>query len=232
VEHTLAFARGPLFALSFGFMLLALLRLVVIQIAGLVRGKGRRLGQAPWRSILKESVTWAVPLRHLIRGTIVFSSASFLLHVGLIVIPIFLAEHAVLWEGLLSIRPPSLRPGLADGLSILTLACLMVLLLYRMFVPRQRAVSRPPDYLLLVAIVIPVASGLTASHPSVNPFPWQWTMLLHVLSAELLFVLVPLTKLAHVVLYPFDRISGVHWQLRPGAGDRVAEALFGEEAKV
>ena len=57
-------------------------------------------------------------------------------------------------------------------------------------------------------------------------------MLTHLLSAELLFVLVPFTKLAHVVLFFFDRISQVHWQLRPGAGNRVARALFGEEAKV
>jgi hypothetical protein len=35
-----------------------------------------------------------------------------------------------------------------------------------------------------------------------------------------------------VVLFFFDRISAVHWQLRPGAGDRVAEALYGEEVKI
>jgi len=53
-------------------------------------------------------------------------------------------------------------------------------------------------------------------------------MLLHVLSAELLFVLMPTTKLAHVVLFPFDRLSGdIFWRLVPGAGDRVAETLRG-----
>jgi hypothetical protein len=57
-------------------------------------------------------------------------------------------------------------------------------------------------------------------------------MLIHVLSAELLFVLVPTTKLAHMVTFVFDRTSAVHWQLRPGAGDKVASALFGSEAKV
>jgi hypothetical protein len=57
-------------------------------------------------------------------------------------------------------------------------------------------------------------------------------MLTHLLSAELLFVLVPFTKLAHVVLFFFDRISAVHWQLRPGAGDKIAEALYGEEVRI
>jgi hypothetical protein len=57
-------------------------------------------------------------------------------------------------------------------------------------------------------------------------------MLTHVLSAELLFVLIPFTKLSHIVLFFFDRISVLHWQLRPGAGEKVAEVLYGEEARV
>ena len=57
-------------------------------------------------------------------------------------------------------------------------------------------------------------------------------MLFHVLSAEALFLAIPFTKLAHVVLFPFDRLSQVHWQLRAGAGEKVAMALYGEEAKV
>jgi nitrate reductase gamma subunit len=57
-------------------------------------------------------------------------------------------------------------------------------------------------------------------------------MLTHLLSAELLFVLTPFTKLAHVVLFFFDRISAVHWQLRPGAGDKIAKALYGEEVRI
>ena len=57
-------------------------------------------------------------------------------------------------------------------------------------------------------------------------------MLLHLLSAELLLLITPFTKLAHIVLFPFDRLSEVHWQLRPGAGDRVAAALYGERAQV
>jgi hypothetical protein len=57
-------------------------------------------------------------------------------------------------------------------------------------------------------------------------------MLVHILSAELLFISIPFTKLARIVLFFFDRISGLHWQLQPGAGDKVAEVLYGEEARV
>jgi nitrate reductase gamma subunit len=119
-----------------------------------------------------------------------------------------------------------------DLLTVTTLACLVILLGCRTFLARHRAVSQPADYLLLLVIMVPFATGFLASHPSWNPLPWDLMLLLHILSAELLFVLVPITKLSHVVLYLFDRISAVHWQLRPGAGDRVARALFGNEARV
>ena len=81
-------------------------------------------------------------------------------------------------------------------------------------------------------VLLPFVFGYFAGHPNVNPFSWQMAMLLHLLSAEALFVVIPFTKLSHIVLYFFDRLSALHWQLKPGAGDKVAAALFGEEAKV
>jgi nitrate reductase gamma subunit len=232
MEQMLDFARGPFFALTFGFMVLGLLRLVVIQAYSLAVGKGRRLRDAPWRRILGDALTWALPVRHFIKGTVLFSSASFVLHLGLIVVPLFLAEHVVLWEAFVRIDLPAIGRGLADLLTLTTLVCLGILLGCRLFVRRHRAVSRPIDYVLLVIIMLPFATGYLALHPELNPFRWDAVMLVHVLSAELLFILVPSTKLAHVVTFAFDRISAVHWQLRPGAGDKVAEALFGSEARV
>jgi nitrate reductase gamma subunit len=232
MQQMIDLARGPLFALTFGMMMLGLLRLVVIQIYLIAVGKGRRLQKAPWRRILGETITWAFPFRHLIKGTIIFSSASFISHIGLIIVPLFLVDHIVLWEAALGLRLPSIGPHLADILTLTTLVCLGTLLVYRLFHPRHRAVSQPIDYGLLLAVMLPFATGFLASHPQFNPFRWDVMMLAHLLSAELLFLLVPFTKLAHVVLFAFDRISEIHWQLRPGAGDKVAAALYGNEVKI
>jgi len=232
MDATLEFARGPLFALTLGIMILGLARLILIQIYTLASGKGRRLRNAPWRKIIGESVTWAIPLPHLIRGTVLFSLSSFTLHIGLIIVPLLLSDHIALWERTLGADLPAIGRTLADVLTVMTLLCLLILLGCRIFTRRLRVVSTAMDYLLLVAIFVPFASGFLASHPGINPLRWEVAMLVHVLSAELLFILVPCTKLAHVVLYAFDRISAVHWQLRPGAGDRVARTLFGEEARV
>lgn len=232
MEQAIELARGPIFALTFGIMVLGLARLVLLQVYDLVVGKGRRLQNAPWRKILGETVTWALPFKHFIKGTLMFSTASFTMHIGLILVPVFLADHVALWERQLGIDLPAMSRGLADVLTLVTLACLFVLLGFRFFSWRHRAVSGPGDYWLLVLIILPFATGFLATHPGLNPFRWDVVMLIHLLSADMLFVLVPFTKLAHVVLFAFDRISELHWQLRPGAGDRVANALFGSEAKV
>ena len=232
MEQWIDFAKGPLFALTFMIMILGLLRLVVIQVYTLITGKGRRLRNAPWRKILVETASWVVPVKHLIPGTKFFSIVSFLFHIGIIMVPLFLADHIALWEKFFGFNLPEIGYGLADYLTIFTIACILLLFGYRTFSQRIRSMSMRSDYNILILVFMPFVTGFLASHPSINPVSWEAMFLLHVLSAELLFVVIPFTKLAHIVLFFFDRISGLHWQLRPGAGDKVAEALFGEEAKV
>jgi nitrate reductase gamma subunit len=232
MEQWIEFAKGPLFALSFLVMILGLARLVIIQVYSLITGKGRRLMNAPWRKISREATSWIIPVHHLIPGTKFFSVVSYLFHVGIIIVPVLLVDHIVLWEDFLNTNLPSIGYFLADFLTLFTLACIVVLLGFRIFSRRHRAMSMPMDYALLILIFLPFSSGFLASHPAINPFPWDVMMLIHLLSAELLFIIIPFTKLAHVVLFAFDRISAIHWQLRPGAGDKVAEALYGKEAKV
>jgi hypothetical protein len=55
-------------------------------------------------------------------------------------------------------------------------------------------------------------------------------MLIHVLAGNLVMVLLPMTKLSHAVLFPFERVSSeVYWRLPAGAGDRVALDLHGRK---
>lgn len=232
MEEWIDFAKGPLFAFTFLIMIMGLARLILIQVYTLVTGKGRRLTSAPWRKIMSEAASWVVPVRHLIPGTKLFSIVSYLFHIGVLVVPLFLADHIALWERFLGVNLPAIGYDLADFLTLFTIACIIVLLGFRMFSRRLRSMSRRADYTLLLLVLVPFATGYLAMHPRYNPLPWDAMMLIHLLSAELLFVTIPFTKLAHIVLFFFDRISGLHWQLRPGAGDKVAEVLYGKEARV
>ena len=232
MEQWLNLAKGPLFTFTFLFMILGLFRHVVLQIYYLLIRKGRRLRNAPWGKIAVDTLSWAVPIKHFIPGTVFFSSASFLSHIGMIIVPLLLADHIAMWENYFGVNLPSISVVLADVLTVFTMICLIILFCCRLFVGRQRAMSETMDYLILIMVFLPFISGFLASHPHFNPFSWNAMMLTHILSSELLFVIIPFTKLSHIVLFFFDRISGLHWQLRPGAGDKVADALYGKEARV
>lgn len=232
MESWIDFAKGPLFAFTFLLMLIGLARHVILQIYYLFIAKGARLKNVPWKGLLKDIASWILPYKHLIKGTVVFSTVSFVFHIGAILLSLFLIDHIVLWEGLTELDLPAIGRAAADVLTLVTIGCILILLGCRIFIKRIRAMSKKTDYLILVMTLMPFVFGYMAGHPSVNLFTWELAFLMHLLSAEALFVIIPFTKLAHIVLYLFDRLSPVHWQLKPGAGKKVAHALFGKEAKV
>jgi nitrate reductase gamma subunit len=232
MEQWIDFAKGPLFAFTFLIMILGLARHFIIQFYSVFISKGKQLKNVSWKRIFSDMFTWVVPVKHLIKGTRIFSTVSFIFHVSAILVSVFFIDHIALWQDNLGIYLPSIGRALADILTLVVIACILVLIACRIFVKRQREMSKKSDYVLLIMVLFPFLFGFLAGHPAVNPFPWDTAMLIHILSGEALFVVIPFTKLSHIVLYFFDRLSVVHWQLKPGAGDKVAKALFGEEAKV
>jgi nitrate reductase gamma subunit len=232
MEQWIEFAKGPLFAFTFLIMILGLARHFIIQFYSIFISKGKQLKNFSCRKIFSDMFSWVVPVKHLIKGTRIFSTVSFIFHVAAILVSVFFIDHIVLWQNYLGIDLPSIGRALADILTLVVIGCILVLIACRIFVRRQREMRRKSDYVLLIMVLLPFLFGFLAGHPAINPFPWNTAMLIHILSGEALFVVIPFTKLSHIVLYFFDRLSVVHWQLKPGAGDKVAKALFGEEAKV
>jgi nitrate reductase gamma subunit len=232
MEQWIDFAKGPLFAFTFLIMILGLTRLFIIQFYSIFISKGKRLKNVSWKKIFSDMASWVFPIKHFIKGTVLFSAVSFIFHVAAILVSVFFIDHIILWENFFIVNLPSIGRVLADILTLLTIGSIIILIACRVFVRRQREMSKKSDYILLIMVLLPFLLGFLAGHPAVNPFTWDLAILIHILTGEALFVVIPFTKLSHIVLYFFDRLSPVHWQLKPGAGDKIAEALFGKEAKV
>jgi hypothetical protein len=230
----LEFARGPLFAATFVFMLLGLLRRLLGQLWQF-RTSLRRADHpdVDIGANVRQTLVWLVPVRHLYRNRPLVSFMSFVFHVGLLATPVFLVNHIELWRAGLGIAWPGIGPRIADVLTLLTVVGALTLLAFRVFNGAGRALSTVGDYSLLFAVLVPFVTGFMAMHPAYNPISYGGVLLVHVLSSELLFVLLPTTKLSHAVLFILDRFSSeVFWKLPPGAGDRVAQELYGEEPRV
>lgn len=235
MEQWLEYAKGPLFIATFTLMLLGLGRLVFMEIFQMLKNWiGMRDRNIPWMKNIKTTIDWMAPVGSIYKMKPLMAIPSFLFHIGLIVVPIFLAEHLLLWKSGLGIpfNLPSLGFAIADFLTLFTIASCAFLLVYRIFNQHARALSGFWDYALLVFLLVPFATGYITMHPNLLFTRMQTMLLIHVLSGELIFVLMPFTKLAHVVLFPFTRISSdFYWRFPADGPDRVAKALHGDEVR-
>ncbi len=224
----LDFAEGPLFKITFLFMVLGLARLVVLSIVDIVRMRARTADKgARFFRLTRRTLKWLNPLRYIARqDRPLYTILSFVFHVGLIVLPIFLLGHVTLWKEGLGFGWWVLPAQVADILALVTIATGLLLIVLRVTNAGSRHLSTGQDWLLTPLCVVVFLSGYLSSHLGYLPVDYLWLRLIHVLSAELLFVLMPLTKLAHAVLLPFTQyIYDLGWRFVPGAGDKVARAL-------
>ncbi|MFH1759650.1 MAG: hypothetical protein ABIA63_00985 [bacterium] len=232
MEQMLEFARGTLFRLCFLLMILGLLRIMMLTLWGMCRSV-RKAGDTsiPYFSLINETLKWMVPLRNIFNSRGVFSLISFFFHVGLVIVPIFLLDHILLWRRGLGVGWPSLARYIADILTVITVASGILLLLNRIFHRNTRFLSGFIDYLLLILILLIFITGYIASKPY-NPVPYSNTMLVHVMCGNIIFVLIPFSKLAHCMLFPLLRFaSGVAWYFPAYTGEAVNKTLYGEEVR-
>jgi len=233
MESFLHFVRGPGFLFAFAFMALGLLRQFLLMIWQIARTYSRAGDKSlPYSAIAISSLEWVFPVRKL-RDQPVFSLTSIVFHLAVIIVPVFLLGHIELWERGIGLAWPGISNTSADVLTLVAIVTGLALLLQRITAKATRALSRFQDYALPLLITIPFASGYLMMHPALNPFPYTLTFLVHLVSANLLFILVPLTKLSHMALLPGSQlVSELGWHWPRDAGSRVAASLGKEGASV
>jgi nitrate reductase gamma subunit len=202
-----------------------------VSIATLIYQSRKNGREVPWGPIVRATLQWMFPVKKGFESRSVFSATSMLFHLCIIVTPIFLGAHILLWERGLGISWPALSNVVADYLTLLAIVTGVALIAQRVGAGASRAISRAQDYFLPVLIIVPFVTGYLAMHPHLNPFGYNGTMFVHVMSGNLIFLLIPFTKMSHVALFPGTQlISEMGWHLKPGAGEQVALAL-GKENK-
>ncbi len=229
----LQWAMGPLFWTAMAFMVLGLVRHVGLTVWGSFRAY-RRAGDKrfPVGKLVGSTLHWLVPVGK-VRNRGFFSLTTVLFHAGVILVPLFLAGHIQLWRAGVGITWPALPNGVATTLTWVVIATAFALVVQRAGAKDSRALSRFQDYALPLLIVIPFLTGFLVMHPAWNPFGRDPVLLVHVLSADLLIFLVPLTKLSHMILMPFTQlVSELAWHFPEDAGSRVGVTLGKENEPI
>lgn len=234
MDAVLDFARGPLFRFTFAIMMLGLLRLLILDIVGTVEAY-RRAGDKtmPWRLVIRRSLAWFIPVNRVFHNRPVYSLFSILFHVGLILVPIFLYAHIQLWAGEVGISWRALPEIAADILTINTVAFALLLFIGRVSKRTSSFLSRRQDYFWPLLLSVPFITGFICANLGVGLTAYRIFMLVHVLSAELIFVLIPFTKIAHCVLMPLSQlVCTMGWKFPPDTDDKICTTLDKKGAPV
>lgn len=233
MEEWLLFLRGPVFRLAIVIFLLGLGRELFLAIWGVVsayrRANDRKL---PWKQMLLGALSWLVPVKRLFTSNRkAHGFLSFLMHVGVILVPLFLLDHILLWKNGLGLRWPAIPQYVADTLTLLTILVVVGLIISRAFSRTARPLSKAQDYILLLLIFFIFGSGFIASKPW-NPMSYEASMIIHTLSGNILLISAPFTKLAHIAVYPIKMVSvELAWKFPSRAGEQVALTLDGKEVR-
>ena len=222
----LAFARGPFFRFTFAVMVLGLLRHVIVMVYSVVRAYRRtQHKKIMWRRTAAQTIDWIVPLRHL-RHRWFYTAVSIIFHAGIIVTALFLFGHIRLIESSVGISWPALPMELADRITLVTLTALFVLVLARLAGRASRPLSRLQDYAVPLLLAVLLLSGYLVSNPRLNPLPHNPTLLVHMLSAGVCFLIIPFTKLAHMALQPLTRLPAeLAWRFSDDYPEAVARQI-------
>ncbi len=233
MEYWLQWARGPAFIFALAFMILGLTRHVGLTLWEIYRSWRRAGDKAlPYRQICGNTLHWLFPVGEIVRNPL-FSLTSIVFHIAILIVPLFLAGHIALWHRSLGPSWPAIPNTLANVLTIVAVMAAVALAVQRLAAKSTRALSRFQDYALLLVIALPFASGIMVMHPAYNPCSYSAILFVHVMSANLIMVLIPLTKLTHAVLMPgVQLVAELGWHWPADAGSKLAVTLGKEEARL
>jgi nitrate reductase gamma subunit len=235
MESLLWFLRGPAFRFALIVAVLGLVRELALGLWGAAMAYSQANDKnVAWKMMATTAAEWLVPARKLFTAERkMHGFLSFVLHVGVILVPLLLLDHLLLWGGGLGLDLSflALPHKLADALTLVTVAAAAGLIVSRAASKTARPLSHFSDYFLLLLIMVIFCTGFAASKPW-NPASYQGTMIVHIMCGDLALLLTPFTKLAHIAIFPVLRFSGeLAWKFPARAGERVALAVDGKEVR-
>jgi nitrate reductase gamma subunit len=152
---------------------------------------------------LRSILQWLLPGGSAaMRQQPVFTIVAFVFHLSLLAVPIFLSAHILLWNEAFGISLWSLPDTLADGMTLLLIAAVVFFVIRRRVRPEVRVLTSPWDYFLLVMTALPFLTGFLAYHQF---GPYEWLLSLHIVLSQILLIMIPITKLGHMILFFFTR---------------------------
>ncbi|MDP2833354.1 MAG: hypothetical protein Q8Q28_08700 [Pseudomonadota bacterium] len=148
-------------------------------------------GASGWHTLFRRSL----PPEGMVKKSPVSYIGGYTFHIGLAIVVFLFAPHILLIRSLTGLSWPGLPSQFIDLVAVVTMAAMVVVLADRINKPVKRFLSTFEDWFTWAVTFLPVLTGWMAVQHLLLPYT---TMLaLHILSVEVLLVVLPFTKLFH-----------------------------------
>jgi nitrate reductase gamma subunit len=202
--HTIyAFVTGPLawaaFIVFIGGSLYKIIRMMM-----LVHKKEKFIfTYISLKYSLRSILHWMIPFATVnMRKHPILTIVSFAFHISLLLVPIFLLSHIILFDESWNVSWLSLPDAVADIMTLIVIGGCLFFLIRRIIRKEVKYVTSVSDYILLTVVAAPFLTGFIAYH---QWFYYQLFLILHILTGEIMLMAIPFTRLSHMIFSPFTR---------------------------
>lgn len=198
-----AFVVGPLAWIAWGIFVLGSIYRLVSMYRLAKQKDGSSLHYMSWKYSLRSILHWLNPV-----GTLGWQRSpntalvTFVFHICLVIVPIFLLGHVVLWDQFFGVSWPTLPETVADIMSIVVVACCVYFGLRRFLQRDVRFLTTAKDWVALVIPGLVFLTGVLAYHQIGDP---KVMLILHILCGEVMLASIPFTRLSHMLFGLFTR---------------------------
>jgi nitrate reductase gamma subunit len=121
-------------------------------------------------------------------------------HSCLLLLPILLTAHVVMFSFAWGPQWGTLSQRSADGLTVLMLMAVIFFLVRRWMLPEVKFVAFASDYVVLAVIAAPFITGFMANR---QWFDYETMVVIHIISGALVLMVIPLSRITHMLLLAF-----------------------------
>jgi nitrate reductase gamma subunit len=197
------FVTGPLAWIAFILFIAGILYRLIHMLYLVKKKEGFILSYMSWKYSFRSIFHWIIPFATVNwRRHPVLTMVTFAFHICLIVTPLFLLSHIILWDESWNISWWSLPDGLADVMALIVIASCIFFLIRRLISPEVQFVTYASDYVILTIVAAPFITGFFAYH---QWFGYPFFAIAHILAGEIMLVAIPFTRLSHMIFSPFTR---------------------------
>ncbi|MEE9611711.1 MAG: 4Fe-4S dicluster domain-containing protein [Desulfatiglandales bacterium] len=184
-----SFVEGPLLWGVFLVFIIGIVTRLVFFFLAITRSAEHKNSKGSF--ILTSFGRLFLPFHKAITKRPVYATLRYIFHICLIVVPIWLGAHIVLWEeSRFEWSWTALPDAWADWMTLLLLGLAAYFLIRRIVLSDIRTNSSKSDYFLIVMAALPFLTGYLLTHDSLDPasFLADNMRTIHVLSSEAMLI--------------------------------------------